>query len=170
MARLHEKADDKRKRESAESGGSRWVTHLGFDYLEVAHLDATRREVRNLELDADWPLPFARLCATHASPESSRHAAPVLIVAFHRGQSQFRPHEELFTPSELLDFPDDGRLLRCVVNGSNAGSETRRVRIFGHRNKDLDVVCRRSSLKLRSCLRDGVRQKHLILQTLNHIW
>jgi c-di-AMP phosphodiesterase-like protein len=53
------------------------------------------------------------------------------------------------------------------VDGSDAGSETRRVRVFGHRNEDLDVVGCRPSLELRSCLRALVRQIFLIFLTVN---
>lgn len=60
-------------------------TDLGLYDLEVAHLDAACGKVRNLKLDADGPLPLAcSLRASHASPKTPSHAAPVLIVPLDR--------------------------------------------------------------------------------------
>lgn len=76
----------------------------------------------------------------------------MLIIPFHRRQAQFRPHEEFLAAAKLLNLPDDGRLLGRVVDGSDVGSETRRVSVFRYGHEDLDVVGRRPPFELRSRL------------------
>lgn len=116
-------------------------TYLRLGNLQVPHLDATGREVGDLELDVDGSLGLAhRASAAHAAAEPTSHTTAVLVVALHGRQTQLRPHEELLATAELLDLPDDGRLLRRVVHSANVGTESGRVRVFGDGNQNLDVV------------------------------
>ena len=64
----------------------------------------------------------------------------MLVVAFHRRETQLRAHEELLAAAELFDLPDDGAFLGRVVHAADVGAEARRVGVFGHGHEDLDVV------------------------------
>lgn len=113
-------------------------------------MNATGGEIGDFELDVNGSLGLAQLsCATHAATKSSRHASPVLVISFDRGQAQLCPHEELLPPAELLDLPNDGRLLRCVVDGANISAEAGRVRVFWDRDQDFHIVSGATAFKLR---------------------
>lgn len=130
-------------------GGKIATTHLWLNDLQVPHLDPTRREIWDLELDVDGTLALANLrCAAHAASKSTCHAPTVLVVALDGGQTELGTHEELLTATELLDFPNDGGFLRRVVNGPNVGPESRGVSVLWDRNKDLNIVGSAPALKL----------------------
>jgi len=91
--------------------------HLGLNNLEIPHLDAGGREVRNLELDADGTLGLAASANTaHAATEATHHSAALLIVTAHTGQTEFGAHEEFLATTELLDLPYDGARFRSIVH------------------------------------------------------
>lgn len=129
-------------------------THLGLYDLQIPHLNAARREIGYLELDADWSLALSSLRASHAAAEPTRHTTAMLVIALDRRQIQFGPHEELLAAAELLDLPHNGGFLRRVVHGSDVGAEAGRVGVFGDGDEDFDVVSRGAAFELGSCL-DG---------------
>ena len=66
----------------------RGKTRLRLNNLEVPNLNTRRREIRNLELDADGSLGLSATSdATHAATEASHHSTTLLIVASHAGQA-----------------------------------------------------------------------------------
>lgn len=130
-------------------------THLGLYDLQIPHLNAARREIGYLELDADWSLPLSPLRASHAAAEPTRHATAMLVIALDRRQIQFGPHQELLAAAELLDLPHDGGFLRRVVHGSDICAEAGRVGVFRDGDEDFDVVSRGAAFELGSCLDEG---------------
>jgi hypothetical protein len=92
-------------------------THLWLNNLEISHLNARSREVRNLKLDADGTLRFAASANTaHAATETTHHSAALLIVTAHTGQTELGAHKEFLATTELLDLPYDGAGFRRVVH------------------------------------------------------
>lgn len=126
------------------------VAYLWFSDLKVPHLDATRGEVGNLKLDLNGPLGTLAHAAdaAHASAEAARHAAAVLVVAPDAGQAELGAHQKLLLAPKLLDLPDNGALLRGVVDGANVCAEAGRVGIVGDGDDDLDIVCGAAALEL----------------------
>jgi hypothetical protein len=49
----------------------------------------------------------------------------MLVISLHGGKTQLRPHEELLATTELLDLPDNRRLLGSIVHSSDVGAESR---------------------------------------------
>jgi hypothetical protein len=82
--------------------------YLWLNNLEISHLNARSREVRNLKLDADGTLRLAASANTaHAATETTHHSTSLLIVTAHTGQTELGAHEELLATTELLDLPYD---------------------------------------------------------------
>ena len=77
----------------------------------------------------------------------------MLVVSFHRRETQLGAHEELLAATELFDLPYYGRFFGRVVYAANIGAKAWGVCIFGYRDQDLDVVGRRATFELRSSLR-----------------
>lgn len=91
--------------------------YLGLNNLEISHLNARGREVRNLELDADGTLRLAASTDTaHAATKATHHSTALLIVAANTGKTELSAHEELLATTELLDLPHDGACFRRVVH------------------------------------------------------
>lgn len=113
-------------------------------------MDTAGGEVGNLELDLDGPLGTLSGTSntTHAASKTTSHTTAVLIVAPHARQAQLGAHEELLAATKLLDFPDNGALLRGVVDGTDVGAEARAVGVVGDGDNDLDVVCSAAALEL----------------------
>lgn len=100
------------------------MAYLWLRNLQVSHLDSAGCEVRNLEFDIDRSLALAGLsCTAHATAITASHATAVLVVALDGGQAELSAHQELFPAAELLDLPDDGRLLRRIVHCADVGTE-----------------------------------------------
>lgn len=107
--------------------------YLWLDDLEISHLNARGREVRNLELDADGTLRFAASADTaHAATKATHHSATLLIVAANTRKTKLCAHEELLATAELLDFPYDGARFGRVVHRADVGAEFGRVGVFGN--------------------------------------
>jgi hypothetical protein len=127
--------------------------YLRLNNLEISHLNARGREIRNLELDADGTLRLAASANTaHAATEATHHSAALLIVTTHTGQTELGAHEEFFATAELLDLPYDGACFGRVVHRADVGAEFRRVGVFRDGDRDLDVVGCRAALELCFCL------------------
>lgn len=144
-------------------------TYLRFRDLQVPDLDTASSEVRDFEFDVDRPLCLALPGSTHATSETTGHATTVLVVALYGRQPQLCAHEELLASAELLDLPDDGRLLGRVVHGSDVGAETGGVGVFRDWDEDFHIVGSAAALKLGLGLlgRDGVS---LVVLFLLSIW
>src|SRR2546423_14731418 len=106
-------------------------TYFGLDDLQIPNLYPARREVGDLELNANRSLrfPFTPY-PSHASAKAASHATTMLIIAFDTWQSQLGSHKKLLAATELLDLPDNGRLLWCVMHGTDICSESRCVSII----------------------------------------
>lgn len=105
--------------------GGNCRTHLRLNDLQVPDLDATRREIRDFELDIDGSLALGCLArTTHAAPKPSCHAAAMLVVAFDRWQAKLGSHQVFFAAAKLLDLPNDRRLLGRIMHRSNVRPET----------------------------------------------
>lgn len=62
------------------------MTYLRFGDLQISHLDATGREIGDLELDVDGPFRFAYASGSaHAASEPTGHTAAALVVALDGG-------------------------------------------------------------------------------------
>ena len=106
--------------------------YLWLDDLEISHLNARGREVRNLELDADGTLRFSASADTaHAATKATHHSATLLIVAANTGKTELCAHEEFLATAELLDLPYDGACFGSVVHRADVGAEFGRVGVFG---------------------------------------
>lgn len=128
-------------------------TYLRLNDFKIAYLNPTSREVRDLKLDLNRPLALATAGdAAHASAKATHHAATFVIVAANRRQAKFSAHQELFAATELLDFPDDGRSFRGIVDGTNVCAEAWGVGVVGDGDDDGDVVGSAAAFELRFCL------------------
>ena len=86
-----------------------------LDNLEVSHLDARYREVRDLELHRDRRALVHRVvlcvrsvsCGEHAGFRDARTTADAR-------EPKVCAHEELAPAAELLDLPDEGGLVGDV--------------------------------------------------------
>jgi len=93
------------------------LAYLWLNNLEISHLNARGREVRDLKLDADGALRFAASADTaHAATETSHHSTALLVITTYTWQTELGAHEELFATAELLDLPYDRACFGCVVH------------------------------------------------------
>lgn len=100
-----------------------------LDDLQVTHLDPRSREIRNLELDLYGRLSFQ-------------------ILAFNTWKTKVGSHQVFLAARERLDAPDDGTLLRGVLDVTDGRLELRRVGVSRHWDYDLNVVGRGPTLEL----------------------
>lgn len=110
----------------------RGKTRLRLNNLEVPNLNTRRREIRNLELDADGSLGLSTASnTTHATSEPTHHSTSLFVVASHAGQTELGTHQELFAATELLDLPHYRACFGRVVHRADVGAEFGRVGVFG---------------------------------------
>lgn len=107
------------------SDGQRNSTYFGFRDLQIPDLNTTCGEVGDFKFDINRPFGLALAGAPHTAAKPTGHTAAVFVVALDGRQAELRAHEELLPTAELLDLPDDGRFLGCVMNSTDIGSETR---------------------------------------------
>ena len=123
--------------------GQRLVAAL-FDNLEVAHLNAAHREVRNFELDLNDRVFGAKLDSpTNLDGRFSFH-----FVGFDRGQTERGAHQKLLSARKTLHLPGDDRLFGQPLAIARRCAEFGRIGVARHRNQNLHIVRRRASLEL----------------------
>lgn len=123
-------------------------THLRFRDLQVSYLDTASGEIRDLELDVDRALRFALGRTAHATSKPTGHTATEFVIALDGGEAELGAHEELLAAAELLDLPDDGRLLGSVVDCADVCTEAGRICVVRDGDDDFNVVGGAAALEL----------------------
>lgn len=115
------------------SGGratNAWGRTFLSDDLEVAHLDARHREVRDLKLDANGRLLLG------------------LVVGLHAGQRKLGAQHVLLATGHRLDLPEQRLLLGRVRRFADRRAHSRGGGVGVHGQLDLDRVGARALLEL----------------------